>query len=118
MNEYRLLNYNENRSWSDVLMPLVKKLIGPYMLDTASFEDDTQRATDLTVKKVDVAVRLRDYNKYAERYLYDFTLRYSVPSGAVTEYQKISDGNADWFFYGFVEKMVIKIILILLDGGF
>jgi hypothetical protein len=49
-----------------------------------------------------VAARLRRYPYYA-RYPTEFTIRWTRPSGAKTEIDKIREGLVDYLFYGFVD---------------
>lgn len=50
------------------------------------------------------AVRIRDIS-YASRYPFDVTMRYRRKSGVDTEFQKLTDGKASMFFYGFAELL-------------
>jgi len=94
--------YATDRQWSDIFIPAMKQVIGPYLLTTSSFDQDTQRATDLVVLGVankQIACRVRRpgfYDKYGNQ----FTIRYERASGTQTEFEKIAKGFADWMFYG------------------
>jgi len=94
--------YDNNRQWADKLMPAVKQIVGPLLLVDAPLEIDRKEATDLIVllaRDMRIGVRTRRPG-YADRFFYDFTIRYSLRSGEKTEYQKIMDGWGDWLFYG------------------
>ncbi|NCC68746.1 MAG: hypothetical protein EOM14_11245 [Clostridia bacterium] len=94
--------YAEDREWSDLYLPAVKRIIGPLLLEETSFEVDTRQAADLIVLKARhmmIAARVRRFG-YADRYPWEFTIRSHRDSGAKTELQKIVDGFGDWMFYG------------------
>jgi len=96
------MSYGIDRKWSDQFIPAMRKIIGPHLLETSSFEVDTQQAADLVVfraRDVTIACRVRRHG-YAERYPYDFTIRSARDSGARTELEKFTDGWGDWMFYG------------------
>lgn len=94
--------YTIDRKWSDVFIPSMRQIIGPYLLVPSSFEQDTKQATDLVVFEVKdkrIACRMRRpgfYDKYGNQ----FTIRYDRASGTKTEFEKIAKGFADWMFYG------------------
>lgn len=95
-------DYRHDRAWSDQFLPRMRELIGAYLLQPSDFETDAKEATDLILLKagnLDVACRIRRPG-YAERYPWEFTIRLERDSGAMTEYEKIASGFADWFFYG------------------
>jgi len=96
------MNYSTDRRWSDLLIPAIKQVVGPLLLETSSFEVDTKQATDLVVfrgRDQTIASRCRRYG-YAEKYPYEFTIRSARDSGATTELEKIVNGFGDWMFYG------------------
>ena len=83
-------------------LPVIKAIVGPLLLEPSSFELDTREATDLLVllaRDMRIACRVRRQG-YAEKYPWEFTIRSSRPSGAITEMAKIVDGWGDWMFYG------------------
>lgn len=95
-------NYASDRQWSDVMIPQIKQIVGPFLLEPASFELDAKQATDLMVfsaRDMRVAARVRRPG-YADRYPYEFTIRCKRDSGAETELSKIVNGWGDWLFYG------------------
>lgn len=92
--------------WQAQLMPIVKRIVGPLLLQEAPLEDDRQCATDLRflcAKDFRIACRLRRHG-YAAKYPYDFTIRHRRDSGAETEYRKLIRGWAHWMFYGHVRE--------------
>ena len=96
------MGYNTDRRWSDLLIPAIKQIVGPLLLETSSFEADTKQAADLVVfrgRDQTIAARSRRYG-YADQYPYEFTIRSARDSGAKTELEKIVEGFADWMFYG------------------
>ena len=94
-------NYTEQREWSDRFIPEICALVGPYLLKPASFELDTQEATDLiilTARDMRIAARIRKPGyEWADS---EFTIRYWLPSCVKTELQKVKEGWGDWMFYG------------------
>jgi len=98
--------YTQDREWSDHFIPLIKRIVGPYLLNVASDEIDVTQATDLmvfTARDMRIAARVRRPG-FSERYLYEFTIRAERDNGAKTELAKIVDGWADWFFYGHADE--------------
>lgn len=73
---------------------------------------DLQRGQDFAIyraKPFNIAVRLRR-NKFLANYANEFTIRWSRPSGVLTEIDKIRQGTVDYFFYGFVSDDETKIV--------
>jgi hypothetical protein len=98
--------YKTNRQWSDLHTPRVREIVGPHLLAPASLEVDTQEATDLIVlhaRDMRIAARVRRPG-FSERYRYQFTVRDRVPTGLKTEWDKITEGWADWMFYGHTDE--------------
>jgi hypothetical protein len=94
--------YSSDRQWSDLMIPQIKQIVGPFLLETSSFDVDAKQATDLivfTARDMRIAARVRRPG-YAERYPYEFTIRCKRDSGAETELSKIVNGWGDWLFYG------------------
>jgi len=94
--------YAIDREWSDVMIPQIKRIVGPYLLEEASFENDAKQATDLMIlnaRDKRIAARVRR-NGYADQYPYEFTIRSNRDSGSKTELEKIINGFGDWMFYG------------------
>lgn len=94
--------YQSDRSWSDHFIPAIKRIVGPYLLESAPIEEDCKRATDLIIlaaRDKRIACRMRRPG-YAEKYPFDFTVRSERDSGAETELSKLVNGYGDWMFYG------------------
>lgn len=95
--------YDIDRKWSDQYIPLIKRLVGPYLLEESNLQVDQKEATDLIVMSVgrqQIACRVRR-PKYWPRYASQFTIRARRKSGAKTELRKIIEGFCDLMFYGF-----------------
>lgn len=96
------MGYHSDRALSDAYLPAIKNIVGPLLLEPASFELDTKEATDLIVFKardMRIAARVRSYG-YERQYPFQFTIRAKRKSGSKTELSKVVDGWGDWFFYG------------------
>lgn len=96
------MGYQTDKDWSDSKIEAVKTIVGPHLLRTSTFFEDTKQAADLLVLRaggITVACRSRR-SRYAGQFPDQFTIRTFRPSGAKTEYQKILEGWGDWFFYG------------------
>jgi len=103
-------NYNKQRHWSDQFLPQVKKVLscGRADVNITPFIVDVKQAADLVIEPDTnynesdyVAVRLRK-SKFADKYPYEFTVRYQYTAGHKTEYGKIMEGYANIMFYGFI----------------
>lgn len=114
-------NYDNNRPWSDKFLPQVIQVLscGRASVNITPFIIDVKEAADLEIvadddfgKAIRVAVRLRK-SGYANKYPYDFTVRYKYENGVETEYAKIMSGYADIMFYGFVIRNDIARWIIL-----
>lgn len=97
------MSYEDNRAFSDMFIPAIKRIIGPLLLDVSSLEVDVTKATDLVLrvdKSLAIACRVRAFG-YAAKYPWEFTIRSSTKYGGKTELYKIlREGHADWCFYG------------------
>ena len=99
-------DYTTDRVWSDQFLPEVRSIVGPLLLEPASFEVDAMEATDLIIlhaKDKRIGVRIRRH-QFLLRYPNQFTIRYARTSGARTEWEKICRGWGDWFLYGFASE--------------
>lgn len=99
-------SYSEDRAWSDLFIPEMKRIIGPYLLVESPDEIDKKQAADLIIltgRSLTIACRLRRA-EYAERYPYDITIRSRRTNGTKTEFEKIVDGYGDMMFYGFASE--------------
>jgi hypothetical protein len=104
------------------MMPYIRKSIGDipskifFDIETATFEQDTTKATDLVLKLSggDIAVRVRNhkfgYKKYSwsdsidkEPLAFDWSVRF-VANGYKTEIHKLREGFAKWYFIGLANK--------------
>jgi hypothetical protein len=110
------MSYRHNRRWSDAKLCLVKDILEKktgFRYVEASSRDDTQDATDLVTypdphRGPRVAVRIRRIPCPPSWYE-QFTIRSSIYTGRLTEFDKVVGGSADWFFYGFAEKESIPV---------
>ncbi|PYF12020.1 hypothetical protein C8J30_102335 [Rhodobacter viridis] len=96
------MEYSINRQWSDQYLPAIRRIVGAHLLRAAPDWLDMRHATDLMMldgRDIRVAARVRRPG-YAARYPFDFTLRSQVASGAMTELEKVVNGEGDWLFYG------------------
>ncbi len=96
------MSYATDRQESDLYIPEIKRIVGPYLLVPSPLEVDQKQAADLVVltgRDVTIACRTRRPG-FLERYRNEFTIRSARDSGAKTELAKIIDGWGDWFFYG------------------
>ena len=99
-------NYSENRHWSDKFIPLIKNIVGPYMLKPSTLEQDQKQAADLVVltgHNLTIACRVRRH-VYLKKYPNQFTVRAKAKYARLTELDKIKMGWGDWMFYGHSNK--------------
>jgi len=97
--------YEKRRSFGDQFLGTVRRIVGPYILESSPPEVDQNQATDLMLmqgRTKSVAVRVRQH-KYLERYPHDFTLRSKVRAGP-SEVDKIMGGFGDLMFYGWANE--------------
>lgn len=112
--------YSYDREWSNLMIPQIKRIVGPFLLEEASFENDAKQATDLMIlnaRDKRIAARVRRPG-YAERYPFEFTIRSQRDTGSSTELEKIVNGFGDWMFYGHTnkDKEIIRWWLIDLNA--
>lgn len=87
-------------------MPEVQEILGRNFIGIANEEEDQQHNTDLIVLRMDglrFGCRIRKH-AYYKTFPNDFTIRFSLPSGGKTEYEKILEGWGDYLFYGFANE--------------
>jgi hypothetical protein len=120
--------YQQDRSWSDRFIPMVKAIIAPHLLKLgdAPIERDLHEASDLivlTVRNVaTIGVRLRRWESgYWSTFPDQFTIRCERDNGAVTELEKIKAGWGDWLFYGHagdagIHPWMLLDLAVLRDG--
>ena len=110
--------WQEDKRWSDGLLPQVKRILGEYLIGEAAYEEDRDHNTDLIVlciEPVRIACRIRRHG-YLRRYPDQFTVRSGRPSGAKSELAKIMDGWGDYMFYGFADPEETRLVSwVLLD---
>lgn len=112
-------NFNEQYNWQRCFIPQVTQILKFnaskfFDISEATFEQDTQHATDLVLRinGGDIALRLR---KDTCRFR-DFTIRCCNSShNHCTEIDKIRKGFARWYFYGWVNPNGIIKEWILID---
>lgn len=95
--------WERDKQRADIFMPRIKSILGRLFIGDAPVMEDQEQATDLMVfhlAPLTIACRMREI-EYLAKYPNDVTIRFSRPSGTKTEYDKIVDGWADYFFYGF-----------------
>ena len=99
------LNYFRNRTFSDITLDQTIELMNTHFGEEwriASDYQDTHFCADIVSKSGKTcAVRCRDHKHI--KYAHEFTIRYSLPSGIRTEWEKIVvDGHGDYLFYCFL----------------
>ena len=95
-------NFAKDFDWQATFIPSIRRIVGPHLIDSAPFIEDAKEATDFLVlraRDMRVACRIRRPG-YADKYPWDFTVRKSRPSGAITEWEKLINGFGDWMLYG------------------
>jgi hypothetical protein len=115
-----MTGYEQDRQWSDLMIPQIKAIVGRHLLEVASYEVDVKQATDLMVfsaRDMRVAARVRRPG-YADKYPHEFTIRAARSSGAETELSKIVNGWGDALFYGHADanNRIVLWHLICLDA--
>lgn len=78
-------------------------------------KEDMEQSTDmvLEVNGATIAVRLRQAS-YPYR---DLTIRSSLPSGHITELQKLKQGYTDWYIYGWCDSdEIVEYILVNMNA--
>lgn len=107
--------YQTQRAFADEYMPQIKALLGQSLFQEASLDDDTKHGTDLTIRNLRIAVRIRRTG-YNAKYN-DFTIRVTTQTNSqLSEYAKLLklDGKSpNYIFYGFLEAdRIIRAYLI------
>lgn len=85
-----------------LLQQIFPRFMPQVNVNIATFEQDTQQATDLTINTptYNIGCRVREYNAYL-KYPDQFTIRSRVYKGGKTELDKILSGYGDYNFYAF-----------------
>lgn len=105
--------FSEDYEWQKRFIPIIKNIVGPYLLESAPLELDANEATDLIVlraRDMRIGCRVRRHG-YQEQYPWDFTIRARRENGAATELMKITNGWGDWLFYGHEHSPMSAAIL-------
>ena len=106
------MDFADNRKFERKFTKMIKRILGSHFI-IQDIEEDMYRGTDflvLTVEPFRVAVRLRRFPKKYQKYKGEFTIRWSLPSGARTEIDKVNDCLVDYLLYGFVDPAETRII--------
>jgi hypothetical protein len=100
------MSWRTNKAWSDRFVPEIKAILGEWLIDVGTTEEDRFHNTDLITLRmpgdVRIACRIRQHH-YLRAYGDEFTLRCSRPSGVETEIDKLLAGWGDYLFYGFAD---------------
>lgn len=107
-------DWNEDNKWSRKFHRVIRMILGLALFRDAPIEEDQERNTDLWslvsppmngTKQLRAAIRIRR-SWYYDQYDYrnEFTIRSTRPSGTATEFQKMLDGWAQIYFYGFANE--------------
>ncbi len=111
--------YRVDRESADRFIPEQRRILASIFgahesLVVESTEDqDREEACDMVILVLNgtkIGVRVRDAAKYIGKYPNDVTFRYSRPSGAVTEYQKILAGHGDFSLYALADFQTAQIL--------
>lgn len=114
--------WDQDHKWASRFDRQIKMAIGPYVIGSATVEDDVERATDmiLVTDRVRIACRMRRWSKEShDKYGHQFTIRSGRSSGAKTELAKILEGWGDLLFYGWGDGATGRLrewVLIDLDS--
>lgn len=98
--------YSKDRAFSDLFIPAIKQIVGPYLIVPADLKADIKQATDMTIltaRDMTVACRVRRPG-FTQRFGWQFTIRAKRDSGTETELTKLVNGWADWMFYAFAKS--------------
>jgi hypothetical protein len=90
----------------------IKNILGNFFIKK-DITHDLKEGTDFAIfgiKPFKVAVRLRRNYCLDRGYGKEFTIRWSRPSGAKTEINKIEEGLVDYILYGFLDKDETKLV--------
>jgi len=99
-------HFHENFAFAQELLPAIRNIVGPLLMQAAPWELDAEQATDLLVLKardMRIACRVRRPG-FGDKYRWQITFRSKLDSGVKTELQKIVDGWADAMFYGHADE--------------
>lgn len=99
-------NWEKDKRWSDRFIPLIKPILGSYLIGEPPAAEDRDHNTDLIVLRMEplrIACRVRRH-EHLVKYGDEFTIRCDRPSDVKTELAKIIEGWGDYFFYGFASE--------------
>lgn len=102
--------YSSDRAYSDLFIPAIQQIVGPYLIVPADLKADIYQATDMTIltaRDITVACRIRRPG-YLDSYGWEFTIRSLRDSGTKTELAKIVEGWGDWMFYAHAKSDGLK----------
>lgn len=115
------MSYTNDREWADSFLPRIKELLGRHLIRTATDAEDQKEATDLRLALATFDRSSSRMFRYATWLLYphDFTIRFSRPTMARTEFAKIiTDGWAGLYFVGWAAEGDASIAhYAILDSG-
>jgi hypothetical protein len=104
-------HWADDFAWQARYVPIIRRIVGPLLLEEAPAKIDKCEATDLLVlhaRDMRIACRVRKPG-YADRYGHEFTIRSKRDTGAVTELKKLVNGFGDWMFYGHAAEEILGI---------
>ena len=118
------MGWESSKRRVDKYRPEIERIIRSIAGDIIEFresspEEDQCNATDyvVTVSSGDIACRVRDQLYWFE--YGDFAVRYSRPSGRMTELEKIKNGYGRWYLYAwtlrFSDNKLLAWIFVDLD---
>jgi len=101
------MKWQADKHWADRYYLHAVRVLAPHLIKPAPPDKDMHEATDLIILSATpfpVAWRVRRMSSIRnKRYLDEFTVRASRPSGAATELAKLREGYARYFLYGWAE---------------
>lgn len=128
MDKDREDEFRKNFDWQKMFYPEIERVIRDDLIKyitgvkISTLIEDTQYGYDFSVETINkgtIAVRLRKESCIFR----EFTLRSKVPSGHLTEFDKIKNNNVNFYLYGWVKgnkinQYVFIDVKKLRDDGF
>ncbi len=107
--------WERDKASADRFLPEARRVLADYFIQPATVAKDQEEATDLvvlTVAPFTVAWRNRSNERrdYLADYPDDVTIRFSRPTGALTEYPKVMSGWASHMLYTFGDAASLRIL--------
>lgn len=105
------MTYSADRDIEDKKAGLIRKVLAKHFI-TKIEKADLEEGQDFGIyhlKPFNVGVRLRRF-QYFKPYSREFTIRWSRPSGAKTEIDKIREGLVNYILYGFLDEKEQNVI--------